>query len=56
MIALRKLEGYANQEIARSLDCSLRSMGELAIIRATWAQADEPPALTAASVAGCRHG
>lgn len=46
LIALRKLEGYANQEIARLLDCSLRSIErKLAIIRATWADtpADEAP-------------
>jgi len=37
LIALRKLEGYANEEIAAQLACSMRSVErKLALIRATW--------------------
>jgi DNA-directed RNA polymerase specialized sigma24 family protein len=38
-VALWKMEGYANQEIAQRLDCGLRSVGrKLRVIRALWAQ------------------
>ncbi len=39
-IALRKLEGYTNQEIAAELDWSLRTVErKLAVIRAIWSEA-----------------
>jgi len=47
IVAVRKLEGYANREIAELLDCSLRSVErKLALIRAIWAEtnADGAPA------------
>jgi DNA-directed RNA polymerase specialized sigma24 family protein len=38
-VALWKMEGYSNEEIARRLDCGLRSVGrKLRVIRAIWAQ------------------
>lgn len=41
-IALRRLEGYANAEIARELNCALRTVERrLALIRQTWEQAAE---------------
>jgi len=37
LIALRKLEGYRNEEIAKELDCGLRSVErKLSLIRQTW--------------------
>jgi DNA-directed RNA polymerase specialized sigma24 family protein len=38
-VALWKMEGYSNEEIARRLDCGLRSVGrKLRVIRSIWAQ------------------
>jgi DNA-directed RNA polymerase specialized sigma24 family protein len=38
-VALWKMEGYTNEEIARRLDCGLRSVSrKLLVIRAIWAQ------------------
>jgi DNA-directed RNA polymerase specialized sigma24 family protein len=38
-VALWKMEGYSNEEIAQRLDCGLRSVGRnLRVIRAIWAQ------------------
>jgi DNA-directed RNA polymerase specialized sigma24 family protein len=38
-VALWKMEGYTNEEIAQRLDCGLRSVGrKLRIIRSIWAQ------------------
>jgi DNA-directed RNA polymerase specialized sigma24 family protein len=38
-VALWKMEGYTNEEIARRLDCGLRSVGrKVRVIRALWAQ------------------
>jgi len=38
-VALWKMEGYSNEEIAQRLDCGLRSVGrKLRIIRSIWAQ------------------
>jgi DNA-directed RNA polymerase specialized sigma24 family protein len=38
-VALWKMEGYTNEEIARRLSCGLRSVGrKLRVIRAIWAQ------------------
>jgi DNA-directed RNA polymerase specialized sigma24 family protein len=38
-VALWKMEGYGNEEIARRLECGLRSVGrKLRVIRAIWAQ------------------
>lgn len=42
-IALRKLEGYSNDEIAAQLDCTVRTVGRrLAMIRDLWEGAGEP--------------
>jgi DNA-directed RNA polymerase specialized sigma24 family protein len=42
-IAVWKMEGYTNEEIAAKLDCSLRSVErKLRIIRSRWKQEDEP--------------
>jgi RNA polymerase sigma factor (sigma-70 family) len=39
-IALRKLEGYTNEEVAQQFECSLRSVErKLALIRAVWKEA-----------------
>ena len=41
-IALRRLEGYENAEIARELGCALRTVERrLALIRQIWEQRDE---------------
>ena len=38
-VALWKMEGYTNEEVARRLDCGLRSVGrKLRVIRTLWAQ------------------
>ena len=38
-VALWKMEGYSNEEIAQRLDCGLRSVSrKLLVIRAIWAQ------------------
>lgn len=43
-IALRKLEGYTNQEIAQQLDWSLRTVErKLGVIRALWSEAIAQP-------------
>ena len=37
MVALLKLEGHSNEEIARSLDCGLRTVErKLDVIRKRW--------------------
>jgi DNA-directed RNA polymerase specialized sigma24 family protein len=39
-IAVKKLEGWSNREIAEQLDCSLRSVErKLAVIRGFWSDA-----------------
>ena len=41
-IATWKLEGYSNEEIAKKLGCSLRSVErKLALIRQKWTESDE---------------
>jgi DNA-directed RNA polymerase specialized sigma24 family protein len=41
-IALRKLEGCTNEDIAAELDCTVRTVGRrLALIRDLWEGADE---------------
>jgi hypothetical protein len=43
MVALLKLEGHSNEEIARSLDCGLRTVErELDVIRKRWMAEDTP--------------
>jgi hypothetical protein len=42
-VALLKLEGYSNEEIARSLDCSLRTVElKLEVIRKRWTAEGTP--------------
>jgi DNA-directed RNA polymerase specialized sigma24 family protein len=42
-IALRKMEGYTNEEIAAELNCTVRTVGRrLALIRDLWEGAGEP--------------
>lgn len=42
-IALRKLDGFSNREIAQHLDCSLRSVErKLAVIRGLWEEFSPP--------------
>jgi DNA-directed RNA polymerase specialized sigma24 family protein len=42
-IAIRKLEGFTNDEIAAELNCTVRTVGRrLALIRDLWESADEP--------------
>ena len=37
MVALLRLEGHSNEEVARSLDCSLRTVErKLEVIRKRW--------------------
>jgi DNA-directed RNA polymerase specialized sigma24 family protein len=43
VVALLKLEGYSNEEIARSLDCGLRTVErKLDVIRKRWTAEDAP--------------
>jgi RNA polymerase sigma factor (sigma-70 family) len=52
-IALRKLEGYSNEEVAQQLDWSLRTVErKLAVIRAVWAEAIDGPENSSGPVDG----